>query len=311
MLEKVIVMMLGSDMETLAESLHALGSRHVEYGVHPAHYLVVETALLRTLGGALGDHWTEEVRKGWAAVFKFISKAMMSGAGAELQIIKDRRRKLERNKSATIRLKIIGSSYGVSRLSRSGMGSKSQPLAKSEPLIRASSDGDMRYLSRTNSPELSKKQSDPPKKPSRRRSQEKCAIARSTEPASFPEDETLTSEDTPNRSTSCNSLYSESSTDIPPPKVIVIFCTPSTEDDGNQASSAPLGRSNSGDVAPKMPRRPSENDMVVCTTVKETTGMDGTDETVESTATSEDDDYYVARGNACWREERVKLVYEV
>jgi hypothetical protein len=95
MLEMVMGMMLGDDMDGLAESLHALGSRHVTYGVQPVHFGAAETALLRVLRNALGeDLWTEPVRKGWAAVFKFISKAMMTGAHgasvAALRIVKDK-----------------------------------------------------------------------------------------------------------------------------------------------------------------------------------------------------------------------------
>jgi hemoglobin-like flavoprotein len=122
MLQMALEMMLGDDMETLAQALAELGGRHVDYGVHPAHYSVVQTALLRTLGGALGGLWTTEVRQAWAAVFKFVSKTMMSGAGSQVQIFKERRRDTEQRKSATLRLSIIGHSPGTSRLVRSGMG---------------------------------------------------------------------------------------------------------------------------------------------------------------------------------------------
>jgi hypothetical protein len=60
-----------------------LFARHVEYGVQPAHYIVVETALLRTLEGGLQEHWTTDLRKEWAAVFQFVANAMMLGAGNE------------------------------------------------------------------------------------------------------------------------------------------------------------------------------------------------------------------------------------
>jgi len=87
-LELVITKMLGNDMQTLALDLQALGSRHASYGVKPPHYRLVETALLRTLQGALKDQWTETLRKGWAAVFRFISKAMMSGSDSRVEIHK-------------------------------------------------------------------------------------------------------------------------------------------------------------------------------------------------------------------------------
>jgi len=153
LLESVVLMMLGDDMTTLAETLNFLGRRHVDYGVHPAHYISVETALLRTLAGALGDQWTEETRKGWAAVYKFIGKAMMSGAGSELEIVKDRRQKLEKHKMTTMRLKVISNSKGVSELARSGVSSRQCRWNQASP------KGKGRATRRRNS--------DPPRLPSR------------------------------------------------------------------------------------------------------------------------------------------------
>jgi hemoglobin-like flavoprotein len=109
MLEAAIVLMLGQDMKPLANTLKELGCRHVAYGVLPAHYGIVETALMRTLSAALtpGGYWTEEVRKGWGAVFKFVAKAMMAGADAEVEIIKSQRiQSHERIENAKLRLHI-------------------------------------------------------------------------------------------------------------------------------------------------------------------------------------------------------------
>lgn len=110
MLESVVGMMNSDDVSSLGNLLVSLGARHIAYGVHPAHYSVVETALLRTLRKGLGDNWTEDVRKGWAAVFKFIAKGMQAGAGAEIEVMKGTRRELERQKSATIQLCIMKNS---------------------------------------------------------------------------------------------------------------------------------------------------------------------------------------------------------
>jgi len=100
MLETAVDMMCTGSNETglanLAVGLKELGRRHIDYGVGPLHFSVLETAVLRALTKALGenDQWTSDARKGWAAVLKFIGKAMMSGAraGAEFKIIKDERR---------------------------------------------------------------------------------------------------------------------------------------------------------------------------------------------------------------------------
>ena len=121
MLEKVLVMMLSNQFDDLAISLQELGGRHVSYNVHPAHYSVVEAALLRVLDGALGGNtelWNDDIRKGWAAVFKFVSKGMMNGAGSRLEITKKCRRMAEIDKSATLRLRVMPRSEGTSKLRR-------------------------------------------------------------------------------------------------------------------------------------------------------------------------------------------------
>mmetsp|Transcript_16083 Transcript_16083/g.28099 ORF Transcript_16083/g.28099 Transcript_16083/m.28099 type:complete len:452 (-) Transcript_16083:160-1515(-) len=153
MLETALVMMLGNNdndnMNELALALQGLGAKHVDYGVLPQHYMVVETALLRTLQAGLKDHWTEELRKSWAAVFKFVSKAMMAGSQHELEIIKEERFEVnERKKWVTLRLKLIRKSDRTSklkrrssldtRLTRSPRGVRESPLARMEPLAIAS-----------------------------------------------------------------------------------------------------------------------------------------------------------------------------
>jgi len=97
MLGKVVEMMSAdsSNASHLAILLQELGGRHVKYGVGPLHFSVLETAILRALTKALGGtaEWTEDARKGWAAVLKFIGKAMMAGSGSKkgvgLKIVKD------------------------------------------------------------------------------------------------------------------------------------------------------------------------------------------------------------------------------
>jgi hypothetical protein len=164
----VIEMMLGDDMESLANILQDLGARHVDYGVHPAHYGVVETALLRVLEGALGDVWTLEVRKGWAAVFKFVSKAMMSGAGSQLEITKERRKDLERQKSATIRLLVISRSHGTSKLSRGMSRAMGLRRFQSTPQKKSKADITLQRVKRNaGAPKMPTRRGDPPKVPVR------------------------------------------------------------------------------------------------------------------------------------------------
>ncbi|CAJ1936056.1 unnamed protein product [Cylindrotheca closterium] len=55
MLEKALDVMLGNDMESLAEALSTLGEQHVTYGIQPPHYIIVESALVRTVELGLGE----------------------------------------------------------------------------------------------------------------------------------------------------------------------------------------------------------------------------------------------------------------
>lgn len=92
MLETALNMMLEDDLAGLADTLRGLGARHVGYGVQPAHYMVVEVALLRTLELGLKKKWTSGLQKHWSAVFKFIAKAMMMGAHQKLEVKQEHRR---------------------------------------------------------------------------------------------------------------------------------------------------------------------------------------------------------------------------
>eukprot|EP00980_Cylindrotheca_fusiformis_P011263 scaffold2594_cov85-Cylindrotheca_fusiformis.AAC.5 len=117
-LESALAMMVGNDMENLASTLGDLGSKHIVYGVRPAHYLVVEAALVRTLQLGLKDQWTTSIKKDWAAVFKFMARAMMSGAENRVEIVKSTRRNTEHKKVATLRLKAITHSKRTGVLTR-------------------------------------------------------------------------------------------------------------------------------------------------------------------------------------------------
>ena len=64
----------------LLPTLHALGARHVDYGVRDAHYAVVGAALLRTLEQGLGDAFTPAVREAWTAMYGFVAHEMQSAA---------------------------------------------------------------------------------------------------------------------------------------------------------------------------------------------------------------------------------------
>mmetsp|Transcript_1027 Transcript_1027/g.3050 ORF Transcript_1027/g.3050 Transcript_1027/m.3050 type:complete len:195 (-) Transcript_1027:104-688(-) len=66
------------ELDALAPKLTALGARHVNYGVLPEHYDIVGEALVRTLGDALGESFTPDVKGAWVAVWTIVRNAMVS-----------------------------------------------------------------------------------------------------------------------------------------------------------------------------------------------------------------------------------------
>lgn len=60
----------------LLPMLEALGRRHVDYGVVPAHYDTVGAALLKTLGQGLGPAFTPQVQAAWTKVYGAMVEAM-------------------------------------------------------------------------------------------------------------------------------------------------------------------------------------------------------------------------------------------
>ena len=68
------------DPNALIPVLTALGRRHVGYGVMDAHYATVAEALLWTLEKGLGEDFTDETRKAWAAAYMLMATVMQQGA---------------------------------------------------------------------------------------------------------------------------------------------------------------------------------------------------------------------------------------
>ena len=62
--------------DTLIAPLHALGTRHVEYGVTRDHYETVGKALIATLEAELGPEFTRETRDAWLTVYNLVASAM-------------------------------------------------------------------------------------------------------------------------------------------------------------------------------------------------------------------------------------------
>ena len=75
-----VKMLEDSKVDELVPILKKLGKAHVSYGVLEPHYDVVGQALIATLGGALGDAFTDEVKAAWVEIYGVISSTMIAGA---------------------------------------------------------------------------------------------------------------------------------------------------------------------------------------------------------------------------------------
>jgi len=68
------------NLSTIVPAIEDLGRRHVGYGVKPAHYETVGSALLWTLEKGLGDAFTAETREAWTRAYVILSEVMQSAA---------------------------------------------------------------------------------------------------------------------------------------------------------------------------------------------------------------------------------------
>jgi hemoglobin-like flavoprotein len=67
----------------LQSVLATLGQRHAGYGVKPAHYETVGTALIDTLAEGLGEAFTPEQREAWTALYAYIATRMQLAAALQ------------------------------------------------------------------------------------------------------------------------------------------------------------------------------------------------------------------------------------
>lgn len=67
-------------LESLRPTLHAMGQRHVAYGVEPAHYDAVSDALLWALRQELAGALDTETQSAWRTVIAQVSEIMKEGA---------------------------------------------------------------------------------------------------------------------------------------------------------------------------------------------------------------------------------------
>ena len=68
------------DFEPMRARLADLGRKHAEYGVRAEQYDILATALLWSLGQALGAHFDTPTREAWALTVNELNTAMKAGA---------------------------------------------------------------------------------------------------------------------------------------------------------------------------------------------------------------------------------------
>eukprot|EP00980_Cylindrotheca_fusiformis_P012813 scaffold3151_cov110-Cylindrotheca_fusiformis.AAC.11 len=130
MMLNMVINMIGPGLEPAIKVLTKLGTRHISYGVLPAHYGIVGRGLLHALETALGPKkWTPAVERGWTQVYGFISTAMMAGANNHLQ------RTLLRSERVPTRKNVARNSPKLDRPVTSSVlrrltGTKSEPSRK-------------------------------------------------------------------------------------------------------------------------------------------------------------------------------------
>lgn len=66
--------------DDLVPTLHALGARHVGYGVRSSHYRTLGRVLLETLEEFLGPEFTPEVHLAWMEIYGALAREMLAGA---------------------------------------------------------------------------------------------------------------------------------------------------------------------------------------------------------------------------------------
>ena len=71
-------------LDTLAQTVEALGRRHATYGVEDRDYAAVGDALIWTLQQGLGEAFTEEARVAWTTTFQLIAGIMRSSVAGEV-----------------------------------------------------------------------------------------------------------------------------------------------------------------------------------------------------------------------------------
>jgi hemoglobin-like flavoprotein len=68
------------NLNEIITDVRALGKRHANYGVQPAHYAMVADSLLWTLEKGMGSLWTSEVKEAWTTLYVTLAGIMMDAS---------------------------------------------------------------------------------------------------------------------------------------------------------------------------------------------------------------------------------------
>jgi hemoglobin-like flavoprotein len=69
--------------DEIMEDIHALGRRHVAYGVQDADYEVFGRALIGTVASRLGEHFGAEAEAAWAGAYALLTGEMINAASSQ------------------------------------------------------------------------------------------------------------------------------------------------------------------------------------------------------------------------------------
>lgn len=67
-------------IEAIVPAVHAMGKRHVEYGVTEPQYATLGESLYWALAQVLGADWTPEVADAWRSTYDLLADTMKAGA---------------------------------------------------------------------------------------------------------------------------------------------------------------------------------------------------------------------------------------
>jgi nitric oxide dioxygenase len=73
--------------EVLSSSLKGLGTRHVKYGVLPAHYPPIGQCLIKALQETAGTAWTPEMQQAWIEAYGAVTALMLDGANYPPEVL--------------------------------------------------------------------------------------------------------------------------------------------------------------------------------------------------------------------------------